>query len=71
VPSVHSSQAVDFTVENHGSIFLIRCYHEQASEALAESVEPDAHWFGDALAVEPRYVASLVAALHHNGWSVR
>ena len=65
-----NSQQVDFTIENYGSVFLVRCVTEPAKLALRQSVEPDAQWFGDALAVEPRFIGGLVSSLREDGWSV-
>lgn len=60
----------DFTIENHGSIFLVRPQNEPAREHLAENVQEDAQWFGDALVVEHRYARDLAAALEDNGYTV-
>ena len=49
------------TVENHGSICLVRPATDAAREWLAEHT--DGQWFGDALAVEPRYVVDLLDGL--------
>jgi len=66
-----NSPQVDFTVENYGSVFLVRCVTEPAKLALLQSVEPDAQWFGDALAIEARFIGGLVSSLREDGWSVR
>lgn len=61
---------MDFTFENHGSIVLCRPQNEAAAEHLLNNVGSESPWFGDALAVEPRYVAGLIEGLRDNGWSV-
>ena len=65
------SLQTDFTVENYGSVFFIRCHTERAKKFLVQSVEPDAQWFGDALAVEPRFIGGLLSSLREDGWRVR
>jgi hypothetical protein len=65
------SPQVDFTVENYGSLVFVRCQNESAKKALVEFAEPDAQWFGDALAVEPRFIGGLVSSLREDGWRVR
>jgi hypothetical protein len=69
-PSAASPEA-DFIVEHYGSVFFVRCQDETAQKALAEFGEPNSPWFGDALAVEPRFIGGLVSSLRENGWSVR
>lgn len=61
---------VDYTFENHLSLWLVRANNIGALEHLQENVQEDAQWFGEALAVEPRYVDGLAEGLRENGWSV-
>ena len=63
--------AADFIVEHYGSVFFVRCQSAAAKKALVEFGEPNSPWFGDALAVEPRFIGGLVSSLRENGWSVR
>jgi hypothetical protein len=60
----------DFIIENHGSVFLVRPTNEGAVQHLRENVQGDASWFGDALAVEHRFIENLVAQLREEGWTV-
>ena len=53
----------DFEIENHGSVYLLRPITIAASQWLSDNV-PDAQYFGHAIVVEPRYVATLIAGLH-------
>jgi hypothetical protein len=48
----------DFRIENHGSVVLVRPLNDEARDWLQEHT--DGQWFGDALAVEPRYVENLL-----------
>jgi hypothetical protein len=61
---------VDFIVENHGSIFLVRPQNTAAADWLADNVQADAQYFGTALAVEHRYIQPLVEELLAIGFEV-
>lgn len=61
---------MDFTFENHGSIWLCRPQNDAAREHLEDNVSEEAQWFGGALVVEPRYVDELVGQLGMRGWMV-
>ena len=65
------SAELDFTIENFGSIFFIRCKTACAKTFLVKFVEPDAQWLGDALAVEPRFIGGFVSSLREHGWIIR
>lgn len=65
-----STATADFSVQNEGTIFLVRSNNEAARQHLSENVQDDAQWFGGALVVEHRYIADLVSALQGNGFSV-
>lgn len=58
----------DITVENHGSIFLVRPETEDSREWLHEHTE--GMWWSGALVVEPRYVGDLVDGLIDDGFTV-
>ena len=66
----------DFSLENHGSIFLVRANNTDAWNFLEEeSVAAfngglDWQFFGHALAVEPRYLTDIVTMLNNEGWRV-
>jgi len=56
----------DFEVENHGTIFLIRPTSEAGSNHFAE-LDPWHHTsFGNALAVEHRYLEDVVHRLQED-----
>ena len=65
------SPETDFIVDHYGSVFFVRCQHESAKKALAESGQPHGPWFGDALAVEARFIGGLVSSLREDGWRVQ
>jgi hypothetical protein len=62
-----------FTVENHGTIVLVRPLTLDVMAWLEANVSdegPDmAQWFGGALCVEPRYVGELVAGMVEEGFA--
>jgi hypothetical protein len=61
----------DYRLKNHGSVWLVTPTTKAARRHLQERVTTEAQWWGQALVVEPRYVAGLAAALVQNGWSVQ
>ena len=60
----------DFIVENHGSIFLLRPVSAAASDWVSEHIPEDAQWFGDAVAVEHRYIGDIVRGIQNDGFMV-
>ena len=62
---------VDVRVVNNGSIVLFHLNTSEASNWVEENVSKEAQYFGNALVVEPRYVADLVAGMRHDGLEVR
>ena len=57
----------DFSVRNHGSLFLVTPISAAAFRWLSENVQGDVVWFGDSLPVEPRYIDSLVLGMEDAG----
>ena len=66
-----SSPQADFTVESFSSVFFVRCENESAKQALLRLDEPGPLWFGDRLAVEPRFIGRLLSSLREGGWRIR
>ena len=64
-------RGVDISVEEHGSIFLLRPLNDDASDWLHEHVAEDAQWFMGALAVEHRYIVDIVRGANADGLRVR
>jgi hypothetical protein len=58
-----------FSVEDHGTIVLIRPHTVDVADWLVEHTE--GQWWGLALAVEPRYVGPLVTALIEEGYALQ
>lgn len=64
------NHTTDYTVENHGSVLLVRSQNTAAEQHLQAHVSDDSQWFGHALVVEPRYARALVEQLGDDGFSV-
>ena len=62
-----STPSVDFSIENHGSIFLFRMNTAAAQQWVSDNVQDDAQFFGDALVVEWRYARDLAAGIIQSG----
>lgn len=60
----------DVTVENHGSVFLFRLHSDEAREWVDTYVDPDAMYFGDALAVEHGFAGQLADGMIGDGLEV-
>ena len=63
-----------FTIENHGSIVLVRPLTNDVFGWLIENVGEsgeNVQWFGGALVVEPRYVEALVEGLVEGGFAAQ
>jgi len=60
-----------FTIEDHGTIVLVRPLTPDVEAWLADNVEPEAQWFGGALVVEPRYVEALYLGLVSEGFALQ
>jgi len=65
------SPAPDLYVENHGSLFLVRPVTREGTEWLADTAPDDAQFMGNAMAVEPRYIAGVIEAAQANGIEVQ
>ena len=62
--------ASDYTVENKGTLLLLRSTNGKAYEWLVKHTDPEAHWFGRALVVEHGYITDFVARLRFDGFTV-
>lgn len=60
----------DYTVEDKGTLLLLRSTNGKAYEWLVAHTDPAAHWFGRALVVEHGYIADFVAQLRVDGFIV-
>jgi hypothetical protein len=62
--------ASDYTVENKGTLLLLRSTNAKAYDWLVTHTDPEAHWFGRALVVEHGYIEDFVARLRFDGFTV-
>ena len=60
----------DFEVENHGSLFLLRPMTSAAWNWAEQHLPEDAQMFGQAYAVEHRYIADIVEGIQADGLGV-
>ena len=60
----------DYSIEDHGSVFLVFPQNEDAKENLINNVSNEVPFLGDAMAVEPRFIADLVEIFNNEGWRI-
>lgn len=62
--------SVDYTISDHGSIWLVHPNTDAAREHLETHVDADeSTWWSDSLVVEHRYIQPLVEALESHGFT--
>jgi hypothetical protein len=64
----------DFELENHGSVFLLRPLNSAAKNWMSEHLpidDPETQFWGDSIAIEPRYVAPIVDGILADGLALR
>ena len=67
-------QPIDFELENHHSIYLLRPLTDLAREWMNEHLpveNPETQFWGDAIVIEPRYVAPIVDGIIGDGLVLR
>jgi hypothetical protein len=60
----------DFTVDNHGTIFLLRPESDAGREWIRDNIPADAQMWGEAIVVEHRYIEDIVAGARADGLEV-
>ncbi len=61
----------DFTIADHGSVFLIRPVSEAARQWLDENAVAEPwQWLGGALAVDHRFARNIIAELTDAGFKI-
>lgn len=60
----------DFVLEDHGSVFLLRPISPASFIWIGEHIPEDAQWFGNAVAVEHRYIGDIVDGIASDGLEV-
>jgi hypothetical protein len=75
IPAVPSeSPTVDFELENHSSLFLLRPLTELARVWMEEHLpmeNPETQFFAGTIAVEPRYIGPIVEGIVGDGLVLR
>lgn len=69
-----SRTELDFKLENHGSLFLLRPLSSAAKVWIGEHLptdNPETQFWGDAIVIEPRYVAPIVDGIIGDGLVLR
>ena len=60
----------DFTVQNHGTVYLLEPKTPEADEWVEEHLPDDAMWMGNSVAIEHRYIDAIVDGIQDDGLSV-
>ena len=70
-----SSRAeLDFKLENHGSLFLLRPLSTAAKDWMGEHLpvdDPETQFWGSAIVIEPRYLGPIVDGILADGLVLR
>jgi hypothetical protein len=64
-------KVVDFTVSNHGSIFLLQAHTPEANQWIEDHLPEDRQTFGGAVVVQHRYIGQIVEGAVEAGLAVR
>lgn len=70
-PTKRRRFASDFTLENHGSIVLLKPNKRASAKWLTDTAPEDAQFFGNALAIEPRYVSNVIEAARADRFNIQ
>ena len=60
----------DLSIQNEGSIFLLRGLTDAGKAWIAEHIPDDAQTFGGAVAVEHRFIGDIAAGAVNDGLDV-
>jgi hypothetical protein len=69
-----STTELDFQLENHGSLFLLRPLNDAAKNWMDEHLpvaNPETQFWGDSIIIEPRYVVPIVDGILADGLALR
>jgi len=69
-----SRTELDFKLENHSSLFVLRPLNSAAKDWMGEQLRmdnPETQFWGDAIVIEPRYVAPIVDGISGDGLVLR
>lgn len=60
----------DFTIEAHGSLFLLIPHTKEARELVAEKIVDDPLTWAGGIVVEQNYIIDLVTGLREEGFRI-
>lgn len=60
----------DLSIQNEGSIFLLRAHTDAGETWIAEHIPDDAMTFGGAVVVEHRFIGDIAAGAVNDGLEV-
>jgi len=60
----------DLSIQNEGSIFLLRSHSDAGKAWIAEHIPDDAQRFGGAVVVEHRFIAEIAQGAANDGLEV-
>jgi hypothetical protein len=60
----------DLSIQNEGSIYLLRAHTEAGKAWIAEHIPDDAQTFGGAVVVEHRYIGDIAQGAINDGLEV-
>jgi hypothetical protein len=62
---------LDFRCENHGSVFLLYPLCQSAKFWIEENLPSDAQWFGNAVAIEHRFICPILEGIQNDEFTVQ
>ena len=60
----------DVSVSNHGTVYLLHLHTRRAAGWVKDHVSDDRQYFGNALAVEHRFIEDIVRGMGEDGLRV-
>lgn len=60
----------DFTIADHGSLWLLFPQTDAAKAWAREHIDPNALAFGKSVVIEPRYVEDIVTGIVNDGLTI-
>ena len=60
----------DFTIDGHGSVFILIPHTPEAKDWVAEKISEDRTEFGKGIVIEHRYVLDIATAIREEGFKV-
>lgn len=61
---------IDFSITDHGSVWLLRPCTDAARDWISEHIPSDAQFLGNSVAIEPRYVPAIINGIVDDGLEI-